>query len=144
MGSLGFHSLRRMCWQAGRILEAPFYSQKDIVSLVDSTGAVAVTYSYDAWGKLLDVSGTKLIKLGSFGVFSSQNPFIGKVFEKEGILMLKGAFIPTIPMRIVCCIKIGIGWLGGLLSCINNFSLGVLLIVILVLCERTFIGMYYL
>ena len=32
--------------------------QGDIVGLLDGTGAVVVSYSYDAWGKVLSVSGT--------------------------------------------------------------------------------------
>ena len=43
--------------------------QNDIVGLMDNAGAVMVNYSYDAWGKLLSVSGTLATTLGQ------NNPF---------------------------------------------------------------------
>ena len=32
--------------------------QGDVIALVDSTGAEVVTYTYDSWGKLIDIGGT--------------------------------------------------------------------------------------
>ena len=43
--------------------------QNDIVGLMDNSGAVVVSYSYDAWGKSLTVSGTLATTLGA------NNPF---------------------------------------------------------------------
>ena len=43
--------------------------QNDIVGLMDNSGAVMVSYSYDAWGKSLTVSGTLATTLGQ------DNPF---------------------------------------------------------------------
>ena len=43
--------------------------QNDIIGLMDNSGAVVVSYSYDAWGKLLSVSGTLATTLGA------NNPF---------------------------------------------------------------------
>lgn len=39
-------------------------AQNDIINIVDSSGSVMVTYSYDAWGKLLKISGTMGDTLG--------------------------------------------------------------------------------
>ncbi len=43
--------------------------QNDIVGLMDNSGAVVVSYSYDSWGKSLTVSGTLATTLGA------NNPF---------------------------------------------------------------------
>ncbi|OQB24455.1 MAG: tRNA nuclease WapA precursor [Firmicutes bacterium ADurb.Bin182] len=64
-------------------------AQNDIVSIVDSTGTVVVTYSYDAWGKLFDVSGAKATTLGK------DNPFRyrGYYFDSEtGLYYLQSRY----------------------------------------------------
>ena len=43
--------------------------QGDIVQIIDSTGAVVVTYEYDAWGKILSISGSLKDTIGK------ENPF---------------------------------------------------------------------
>ena len=45
--------------------------QNDIVGLMDNSGAVVVSYSYDAWGKLLSVSGTLATTLTTTKMASS-------------------------------------------------------------------------
>ena len=39
-------------------------AQGDVVGLIDSTGAVVVQYTYDAWGRLLSTTGTAASALG--------------------------------------------------------------------------------
>ena len=53
--------------------------QGDIVGIVDSNGTEAVKYSYDAWGKVMSISGSK------GGTLGKANPFRyrGYVYDEE-------------------------------------------------------------
>ncbi len=51
----------------------PYYYQKnlqgDVVRIVDSTGAVVVEYTYDAWGKVLTTTGSLASTVGKYNSF---------------------------------------------------------------------------
>ena len=53
--------------------------QGDVIGLVDSTGAIQVQYTYDAWGNILSISGAKADTLGTL------NPlrYRGYVYDNE-------------------------------------------------------------
>ena len=53
--------------------------QGDIVGVLDSTGALVVTYSYDAWGKPVQTSGSMANTLGKINPFR----YRGYVFDEE-------------------------------------------------------------
>ena len=56
--------------------------QGDVTGIVTETGATVVTYSYDSWGKLLEIDGTLKLTLGEF------NPlrYRGYVYDAETAL----------------------------------------------------------
>ncbi len=56
--------------------------QDDVIAILDSTGAAVVTYTYDAWGKLLSTNGTMAYTLGAV------NPlrYRGYTYEPESEL----------------------------------------------------------
>ena len=54
-------------WGLNRKGSSYFYirnSQSDIIGIIDTTGAAVVSYSYDAWGKVLNISGSLANTLG--------------------------------------------------------------------------------
>ena len=61
----------------------PYYylrnAQGDIVGIVDTSGNTVVSYTYDAWGKLLTTTGTMASTLGAY------NPlrYRGYVYDAE-------------------------------------------------------------
>ena len=62
--------------------EVYYYStnlQGDVIGIADSTSALVVRYSYDAWGKLLSITGSMADTLGV------QNPlrYRGYVYDQE-------------------------------------------------------------
>ena len=64
-------------------------AQGDVVGLIDSTGALVVQYTYDAWGRLLSTSGTAASTLGL------NNPlrYRGYVYDTEtGLYYLQSRY----------------------------------------------------
>ena len=53
--------------------------QGDIMAIVDGTGTAVVTYAYDAWGVLLDISGTMKDTLGTINPLT----YRGYVYDRE-------------------------------------------------------------
>ena len=53
-------------------------SQGDVIGIVDKNGAIVVSYSYDAWGKLLNVSGSQADTLGQ------DNPYRYRGYRYDG------------------------------------------------------------
>ena len=63
--------------------------QGDVIALVDSTGAKVVEYYYDAWGKILSVTGTLATTLGTLNPFR----YRGYVFDEEtGLYYLRSRY----------------------------------------------------
>ncbi|MBE6958455.1 MAG: RHS repeat-associated core domain-containing protein [Ruminococcaceae bacterium] len=63
--------------------------QGDVIGIADSTGALVVRYSYDAWGKLLSITGSMADTLGV------QNPlrYRGYVYDQEtGLYYLQSRY----------------------------------------------------
>ena len=63
--------------------------QGDVVALLNASGTAVVTYTYDAWGKLLDTSGTLASTLGAL------NPlrYRGYVYDTEtGLYYLQSRY----------------------------------------------------
>ena len=78
-----------MVWYDGE----PFFYvtnlQGDVVALLDATGTEVVSYSYDAWGKLLSCTGTMADTIGTF------NPlrYRGYVYDTEtGLYYLQSRY----------------------------------------------------
>ncbi len=63
--------------------------QGDIVSIVNSSGAEVVHYTYDAWGKLLSKTGTLATSLGTLNPFR----YRGYVYDEEtGLYYLRSRY----------------------------------------------------
>ena len=96
--------------------------QNDIVGLMDSSGAVVVSYSYDAWGKLLSVSGTLATTLGA------NNPFRyrGYYYDTEtGLYYLQTRYYDATVCRFISAdvyMSTGQGIVGNntYAYCLNN------------------------
>ena len=69
--------------------------QGDVLGLRDNTGALVVTYLYDAWGKIISTGGNLANTLGAINPFR----YRGYVYDGEtgcitsgaGIMILKSA-----------------------------------------------------
>jgi len=87
--------------------------QGDVIGIVDSTGATVVTYTYDAWGKLISTTDTTTNNLGTInplryrgyvydqetGLYYLQsryyNPEIGRFINADGIIVLGEGLLGT-------------------------------------------------
>ena len=96
--------------------------QNDIVGLMDNAGAVVVSYSYDAWGKSLTVSGTLATTLGQ------DNPFRyrGYYYDTEtGLYYLQTRYYDATVCRFISAdvyMSTGQGIVGSNMYayCLNN------------------------
>ncbi|MGM9602228.1 MAG: RHS repeat-associated core domain-containing protein [Faecousia sp.] len=72
--------------------------QGDIVAILDSTGAVVVSYVYDAWGRPISCSGTMVNTLGKINPFR----YRGYVYDEEtGIYYLQSRYYASDWKRFV-------------------------------------------
>ena len=96
--------------------------QNDIVGLMDNSGAVVVSYSYDSWGKSLTVSGTLATTLGA------NNPFRyrGYYYDTEtGLYYLQTRYYDAEVGRFISAdvyLSTGQGIVGNntYVYCLNN------------------------
>ncbi|HML68250.1 MAG TPA: RHS repeat-associated core domain-containing protein [Clostridia bacterium] len=96
--------------------------QNDIVGLMDNSGAVMVSYSYDSWGKSLTVSGTLATTLGQ------DNPFRyrGYHYDTEtGLYYLQTRYYDATVCRFISAdeyLTTGQGIVGNntYVYCLNN------------------------
>ena len=93
-----------------------------MVGIADSTGALVVRYSYDAWGKLLSITGSMASTLGV------QNPlrYRGYVYDQEtGLYYLQSRYYNPEIGRFInadALVATGQGLLGNNMFayCLNN------------------------
>ena len=72
--------------------------QGDIVGILDSTGAVVVEYSYDAWGRPTGVTGSMAGTLGALNPFR----YRGYVYDEEtGLYYLRSRYYNPVWQRFV-------------------------------------------
>ena len=96
--------------------------QGDITGIVTETGATVITYSYDSWGKLLEIDGTLKLTLGEL------NPirYRGYVYDNETALYyLQSRYYDPVVGRFInadVLVSTGQGLLGNnmLAYCRNN------------------------
>mgnify|MGYP002514990770 CR=1 FL=1 len=53
--------------------------QGDVVAILNASGAAVVTYTYNAWGKLISTTGSKANTIGKLNPFR----YRGYVFDEE-------------------------------------------------------------
>ena len=72
--------------------------QGDIVQIIDTNGAVVVEYTYDAWGKVLNVTGSMAGTLGTVQPFR----YRGYVYDVEaGLYYLRSRYYNPVRFRFV-------------------------------------------
>ena len=63
--------------------------QGDIIAILDNTGTAVVTYSYDPWGALMAIGGSKAITLGKLNPFR----YRGYIYDEEsGLYYLRSRY----------------------------------------------------
>ena len=96
--------------------------QGDVIALLDHTGAVVVEYTYDAWGNILSITGSKAATLGEY------NPlrYRGYVYDTEtGLYYLQSRYYDPNRGRFInadALVSTGQGLLGNNMFayCQNN------------------------
>ena len=72
--------------------------QGDIIAILDSTGAVVVSYTYDAWGMPTSIGGTLAASLGVLNPFR----YRGYVYDEEtGLYYLRSRYYNPVVSRFV-------------------------------------------
>ena len=72
--------------------------QGDIIAILDSTGAVVVSYTYDAWGTPTSIGGNMAASLGVLNPFR----YRGYVFDEEtGLYYLRSRFYRPNTLRFI-------------------------------------------
>ena len=73
--------------------------QGDIVSIVDESGTAIVNYSYDSWGRLLQIEGSKKDAIGILNPFR----YRGYYYDTEiGMYYLKNRYYDPEIRRFIC------------------------------------------
>ena len=94
--------------------------QGDIVSIVDESGTAIVNYSYDSWGRLLQIEGSKKDAIGILNLFR----YRGYYYDTEtGMYYLENRYYDPEIRRFICVDKYvsGVSILANMyLYCGNN------------------------
>ena len=78
--------------------------QGDIVSIVDESGTAIVNYSYDSWGRLLQIEGSKKDTIGILNPFR----YRGYYYDTEtGMYYLKNRYYDPEIRRFICADETG-------------------------------------
>ena len=96
--------------------------QGDVIGLVDSNGAKMVSYTYDAWGKMISKTGSLASTLGTIQPFR----YRGYVFDEEtGLYYLRSRYYSSTIQRFISS-DLVVGFVGQLFThnqytyCENN------------------------
>ena len=96
--------------------------QGDVIGLVDSNGTKMVSYSYDAWGKMISKTGSLASTLGTIQPFR----YRGYVFDEEtGLYYLRSRYYSSTIQRFISS-DLVVGFVGQLFThnqytyCENN------------------------
>ncbi len=94
-------------------------AQGDIVALTNSNGALKVSYTYDAWGRLLDTAGALESTLGKV------NPlrYRGYVYDEEtGLYYLGSRYYDPGVGRFICADDVSLLGANGTFTSLNLFA----------------------
>ena len=73
--------------------------QNDIIALVDESGDTVVNYTYDSWGKVLSITGSRKDTIGQLNPFR----YRGYYYDKEtGMYYLKNRYYDPELRRFIC------------------------------------------
>lgn len=79
--------------------------QNDIIALVDESGDTVVNYTYDSWGKVLSITGSRKDTIGQLNPFR----YRGYYYDKEtGMYYLKNRYYDPEIRRFICADKTGV------------------------------------
>ena len=80
--------------------------QNDIIALVDESGDTVVNYTYDSWGRILSITGSRKDTIGQLNPFR----YRGYYYDKEtGMYYLKNRYYDPEIRRFICADKYVIG-----------------------------------